>query len=242
MKSTFLPDVVRPSVAVDVVILTLLPGEASTSSGRELHVLLVERGVDPFRGALALPGGFLHVGAGGVGGEHLDDAAARELVEETGLSRAQVLLEQVGAFGAPGRDPRGRVITVAYFALVRPELARYVRAGSDAAGAHWLPVTSLGVTPLAFDHKRIIEATLTQMRTEVDRGPLALHLAPKTFTVAELRAVHEALHGRKLDAGNFRRRFARLVESGVVVAASGKRITGRKHAALWQASGGRGSS
>lgn len=231
MRPELLPDVLRPSVTVDMVILTLLP------AGRdgELQVLLVERGAPPFERTLALPGGFVQVGAGGRGGEHLDDAAARELVEETGLSRAQVLLDQVGAFGAPGRDPRGRVITVAYFALVRPELAPFVRAGSDARAARWVPVRSVAGEKLAFDHARILDATLARMRRDVDRGPLALHLAPETFSIAELRAVHEALHGRPLDPGNFRRRFLRLVDDGVVVPAPGKRVTGKKQAGLWRA-------
>jgi 8-oxo-dGTP diphosphatase len=224
VQHEFLSHRPRPSVTVDTVVLTLLEGK--------LQVLLVVRGAPPFQGASALPGGFVVVGSGGKGGESLDDAAARELVEETGLSRAQVLLDQVGAFGTPGRDPRGRVITVAYFALVRPELAGFVRAGSDAAAAAWAPVSAL--PPLAFDHARIIDATLARMRRDIDRGPLALHLAPATFTITELRAVHEALHGRALDAGNFRRRFLKLVESGVVEPASGKRVTAKKPARVWR--------
>jgi 8-oxo-dGTP diphosphatase len=221
----FLPGFARPSVTVDVVVLTLID--------RVLHVLVVERGVAPYRGKLALPGGFVQVGRGGRGGESLDDAAARELVEETGLSRAQVLLDQVGAFGKPGRDPRGRVVTVAYTALVRPELARFVRAGSDAAAARWLRVDH--ARDLAFDHDVILAATLERMRRDIDRGPLALHLAPETFTIAELRAVHEALHGKALDAGNFRRRFLRLVERGDVEPAAGKRVTSKKPARVWRA-------
>ena len=220
----FLPHVVRPSVTVDIAVLTLIDGA--------LHVLLVERGGRPFIGQLALPGGFVHVDAGGKGGEPLDDAAARELVEETGLSRAQVLLDQVGAFGTPGRDPRGRVVTVAYFALVRPELAAFVRAGSDARAARWVRVDE--ARDLAFDHDRILATTLARMRADVDRGALALHLAPTTFTIAELREVHEALHGRALDAGNFRRRFLRLVEQGHVEPAAGKRVTSRKPAKVWR--------
>ncbi len=215
----------RASVTADIVVFTLIDGA--------LHVLLVVRGGPPFAGTHALPGGFLQVGAGGKGGEPLDDAAARELVEETGLSRAQVLLEQLGAFGTPGRDPRGRVITVAYFALVRPELAGFVKAGSDAAAAGWFPAAAL--PPLAFDHAAIVDAALARMRRDVDRGPLALHLAPQTFTIAELRAVHEALHGRALDPGNFRRRFLKLVDDGVVVPAPGKRVTTKKPARVWRA-------
>ena len=222
-EPAFLPHVARPAVTVDVVVLTLMQGA--------LHVLVVERGRDPFKGALALPGGFLRVDKGGKGGEPLDEAAARELVEETGLSRAQVLLAQVGAFGRPGRDPRGRVITVAYFALVRPEVAPFVRAGSDASAARWVPARA---ARLAFDHDVILAATLERMKRDVDRGT-ALHLAPATFTIPELRAVHEALHGAALDPGNFRRRFLKLVERGVIEAAPGKRVTSRKPARVWRA-------
>lgn len=223
----FLPQVTRPSVTVDMVILTILDGA--------LSVLLVERGGAPFQGELALPGGFVHVGPGGKGGESLDDAAARELVEETGLSRAQVLLKQIGAFGKPGRDPRGRVITVAYSALVRPEVASFVRAGSDAAAARWLSVTKAKAKGLAFDHDLILQATLQHMRNDVERTATALHLAPETFSIGELRAVFEALLGRTLDAGNFRRRFLRLVEDGVVAKAPGSRVTARKRAQVFRA-------
>lgn len=220
-----LPHVARPSVTVDMVILTILDGA--------LSMLVVERGGDPYKGKLALPGGFVHVGEGGRGGESLDDAAARELVEETGLSRAQVLLTQTGAFGTPGRDPRGRVITVAYTALVRPEIAAFVRAGSDAAAARWVHVTK--ARGLAFDHDAIVRVTLERVRADIERTSTALHLAPETFSVAELRAVFEALLGRALDAGNFRRRFLRFVEDGVVVKAVGTRVTSRKRAQVFRA-------
>src|SRR5262249_33499538 len=106
------------------------------------------------------------------------------------------------------------------------------KAGSDAAAAGWFPTSKL--PSLAFDHRAIIDATLERMRRDVDRGPLALHLAPETFTIAELRRVHEALHGHVLDAGNFRRRFLRLVESGAVESAAGKRVTTRKPAKVWR--------
>jgi 8-oxo-dGTP diphosphatase len=215
---------VRPSVTVDMVILTILEGS--------LHVLVVERGREPFPGALALPGGFVHIDDGGRGGESLDQAAARELLEETGLSRAQVSLTQVGACGRPGRDPRGRVITVAYRALVRPEIAPFVKAGSDAAAARWSRVSTL--PHLAFDHDAIVAATLRGVRHDVDRTGIALHLAPEVFSVAELRTVFQALNDRAIDAGNFRRRFLRLVEDGVIERAKGTRVTGRKRAQVFR--------
>lgn len=227
MPYPFLPDVARPAVTVDMLVFTLLEGA--------LSLLLVERGLPPFLGRLALPGGFLHVGAGGRGGEDLDEAAARELREETGLERAHVTLGQLGAFGAPGRDPRGRTITVAYFALVRPEAARAVRAGSDAASARWLKVDDLDLNALAFDHGRIVTAALERLRHDVDREGAALALVPATFTGRELREVHEAIHGRRLDAANFNRHLRRLIEEERIHPAPGKRATGKRPAQLFRA-------
>jgi 8-oxo-dGTP diphosphatase len=226
MTSEFLPHIARPSVTVDIVVFTLLDGA--------LNILLIERDRDPFKGQLALPGGFVHIGTGGKGGEPLDDAAARELVEETGLSRAQVALDQLGAFGKPGRDPRGRTITIAYFALVRPEVAKFTKAGSDARAAKWIAVNAF--PKLAFDHNDIVDAALARMRRDVDRGTLALDLVPATFTIAELRAVHEALHSKSLDPANFRRRFQKLLEDGVVKSAPGKRVTARRPAQVFRVS------
>jgi 8-oxo-dGTP diphosphatase len=222
----FLPHVARPAVTVDIVVLTVLDGV--------LHVLLIERGGPPFLGQRALPGGFVRVEEGGVGGESLDDAAARELHEETGLAPSRVLLEQVGVCGRPGRDPRGRTITVAFMALVPPTLAAFVRAGSDAADARFVPVTA--ATGLAFDHDTIVQAALGALRDDVRRGgPLALALVPDPFTIPELQAVHEVLLGTTLHDGPFRRRFDRLLDDGVVVRAPGQRVTGRRPAAVYSA-------
>lgn len=227
MPYAFLPEVARPSVTVDMLVFTLLDGA--------LSLLLVERALPPFEGRMALPGGFLHVGAGGQGGEGLDEAAARELLEETGLDRRHVVLGQLGAFGAPGRDPRGRTITVAWFALVRPEAARAVKAGSDAAAAHWARVDALELDALAFDHGRIVRAALARLRHDVDREGAALALVPAHFTASELRAVHEAIHGRKLDGPNFTRHLRRLQDAGFIEAAPGQRATGRRPARLFRA-------
>ena len=227
MPYAFLPEVARPAVTVDMLVFTL--------QDAALALLLVERGLMPYRGRLALPGGFLHVGEAGRGGETLDDAAARELVEETGLGAAQVTLGQLGAFGAPGRDPRGRTITVAYFALVRPEAASAVRAGSDAAAARWLRVSDLDLDALAFDHGRIIAAALTRLRRDVDRAGAALALVPETFTGRELREVHEAIHGQRLDAANFNRHLRRLIEDGGIAPVAGRRATGKRPARLYRA-------
>lgn len=215
----------RPAVTVDIVVVTIIDGA--------LQVLLIERGGPPFLGQRALPGGFVRVGAGGVGGESLDEAAARELHEETGLAPSRVVLEQVGVFGRPGRDPRGRTITVAYAALVRPELAAFVKAGSDAAAAAFVPVGE--AVGLAFDHDGIVAAAVTTLRDDVRRGgAVAFALVPDPFTIPELKAVHEILLGAALHDGPFRRRFDRLVDDGRVALAPGHRVTTKRPAAVYR--------
>ncbi len=217
----------RPSVTVDLVVFTVLD--------TDLKVLLVRRGQPPFTGAWALPGGFVHVSDGPDQGEGLDDAAHRELEEETGLQRGTVFLEQLHTFGTPGRDPRGRVITVAYFALVPPDRAPLVQAGSDAAHAAWCSVThEVPDGSLAFDHDAILALAVERLRASVDEAPIAFELVPPTFTVAELRSVHEALKGATYDAGNFRRRFRRMLTDGVLALAPGKRHTGTKPARVYR--------
>jgi 8-oxo-dGTP diphosphatase len=207
-----------------MVVVTVIDGA--------LHVLLVKRGRAPFLGALALPGGFVRVDEGGVGGESLDDAAARELHEETGLAADAVVLRQVGTFGTPGRDPRGRTITVAYAALVRPELAAFVRAGSDADDAIFVNVAD--ARGLAFDHDDIVAAAIASIRADVRRGDdVAFALSPEPFTINELKHTHELLFGGSIHDGVFRRRFDRLVADGVVAVAPGKRVTGKRPAAVY---------
>ncbi len=220
-------DYPRPSVTVDLVVLSVVDGE--------LRVLLVRRAGHPFKGAWALPGGFVRVGdAHRDQGEGLEDAAARELEEETGLRAEDVYLEQLGAFGQPGRDPRMRVITVAYYALVRPDLVPLVRAGGDAAAANWVTVGKLRRADLAFDHHAILQAALARLAERIDTTAVAASLVPATFTVAELRHVHGIVRGEAQDAGNFRRRFTRMLEDRVVEQAPGKRITASKPATLYR--------
>jgi 8-oxo-dGTP diphosphatase len=180
------------SVTVDLVVLTIRrPGPAAA-----LHGLLVRRGIPPFRGRWALPGGFV------LPDEDLADAAVRELTEETGVPAAAGHLEQLATYGSPRRDPRGRVVSVAYLALL-PDLPAPV-AGSDAAAAAWHAVTDL--PRLAFDHNRIMVDGVERARAKLEYTPLAAAFCPPEFTVAQLRAVYEAVWGRPLDPRNFHRK------------------------------------
>lgn len=184
-----LPPRARVAVTVDVVVFTLRDGA--------LHALLVRRGVAPFRGRWALPGGFI------LEGEPLEAAALRELREETGVEEAY--LEQLYTFGDPGRDPRGRVVTVAYYALVSSD-ALTLAAGSDAEEARWWRVDGLP-RELAFDHDRVLDMALQRLRGKLEYTTVGFELLPPTFTLAELQTVYEAILARPLDKRNFRRKL-----------------------------------
>ena len=188
------------AVTVDVVILTMSDGE--------LHVLLVRRGQAPFEGMWAIPGGFKHPT------ETLDEAATRELSEETSVQAAS-LLTQFGSYGDPGRDPRMNVVTVAYLAVMRDVGA--VAAGTDAAEATLIPVSKVlgGSVPLAFDHDRILRDAIDRVRVELEVSGVATAFVGPTFTLAELRAVYEAVWGVHLDGANFRRSV--VAEDGWVI-------------------------
>jgi len=181
------------AVTVDVVILTMSEGN--------LHILLVRRGEAPFADMWAIPGGFKRPT------ETLDDAAKRELAEETGVDAAS-LLTQFGAYGDPGRDPRMNVVTVGYVAVLRDVGA--VVAGTDAADAALVPVSAIlnGTIELAFDHVRIARDAVERVRVELEVTGIAAAFVGPTFTLAELRAVYEAVWGVQLDAANFRRSVA----------------------------------
>ncbi|MEU4332950.1 NUDIX domain-containing protein [Nonomuraea dietziae] len=182
-------------VTVDLVILTIRDGE--------LNVLLVERGNQPYRGQQALPGGYLRPG------ETLEHAAWRELKEETNLDAARLHLEQLRAYSEPDRDPRGRVITVAFLAL-GAGLPTPV-AGTDAADAVWAPVPSILSDPgsLAFDHLTILHDALERARSQLEYTTVATAFCPEPFTVSDLRRVYETVWGLKLDPSNFRRKVTR---------------------------------
>lgn len=222
-------DFARPSVTVDLVICTV--------TEKELRVLLVQRGEHPFKGRWALPGGFVRVKDGKDQGEDVDAAAVRELEEETGLASGdagRIFLDQVRTFGRPGRDPRMRVISVAYYALVRPTLVPLIRAGGDVAHAKWFALSEVKEDLLAFDHREILDAALDRARADLDRTGIAFELVPETFTIQELRTVHEAIRGETLDPGNFRKKFLRMIEDGLIDEAKGKRATVSKPASIYR--------
>jgi 8-oxo-dGTP diphosphatase len=220
-------DYPRPSVAVDLVIFTIIDAQ--------LRVLLVRRQEHPFKGSWALPGGFVRVGESAKDqGEDLDDAARRELQEETGLDPNRVHIEQLFTFGKAGRDPRMRVISVAYFALVRPDLAPFVKAGGDVSHADWVPVEQLKKVELAFDHRDVVETALARVRGKLEYSGIAFDLVPLTFTIPELRHVYSIVLAKEMDPGNFRRKFNRMVDDGLIELAPGKRITASKPATVYR--------
>lgn len=181
-------------LTVDLVILTL---RAST-----LHILLIERGIDPHRGEWALPGGFI-----ADSGEDILHAARRELREEANLDATGLHLEQLGAYGRPERDPRGRIVSVAYLAIA-PGLPE-PEAGTDASAASWRPVEefSSGRGRLAFDHGQILRDGLERARSKLEHTALATAFCDDTFTIAELQRVYEAVWGFELDPRNFYRKI-----------------------------------
>ena len=189
-----LEDYPRPSVTVDVIIFTL--------RDNDLQVLLVKRKHPPFEGMWAIPGGFVGID------ESLEEAALRELEEETGVR--DVYLEQLYTFGDPDRDPRGRVITVAYFAVVPADAIR-PRAGDDASEARWWSIYDL--PPLAFDHADILAYALQRLRYKLEYTAVGFELLPETFTLSELQAAYEVVLGEKLDKRNFRRK---ILSAGVI--------------------------
>jgi 8-oxo-dGTP diphosphatase len=161
---------------------------------------LVTRGGEPFKGQLALPGGFVHLD------EDLDTAAERELVEETGISGRRLRIEQLATYGQPERDPRGRTVSVAYLAVI-PDLPHPV-AGDDAADAHWRPVSWLLARRdrLAFDHRTIVRDGVERARAKLEYSAIGTSFCPTRFTIAELRRVYEVVWGVTLDPGNFHRK------------------------------------
>ncbi len=206
MKSLDAP---QAAVAVDLVVLTIRE--------RELHVLVVERANPPYRGRSALPGGFVE------NDEDLDAAASRELAEETGLDSSLLAIEQLRSYGAPGRDPRGRVVSVCYVALM-PDLPLPV-AGGDAEAARWNPVDELLASPdrLAFDHHKLLADAVEHARSRLSYTTLATTFCAPEFTIAQLRDVYEIVWGTRLDPSNFHRK---VTSSTDFVVPTGTRAVG----------------
>ena len=207
----------RPAVTVDVVMFSMLEND--------LAVLLIRRKSAPFKGAWALPGGFVDEN------EALEKAAARELEEETSVRG--VGIEQLGAFGEPGRDPRGHTVSIAYLTFV-VAASHPVKAGDDASDVAWIPLEQLpvgkpaakGMGRLAFDHARILEIARARLQEKLHdpSRPSTFDLVPSRFTLTELQRVYEAVLGRALDKRNFR---ARLHARELVEPVASKQRTGR---------------
>ena len=209
----------RPSVTVDVVIFTILDGA--------LKVLLIKRKHWPYEGMWAVPGGFVDMD------ESLQAAAYRELCEETSLGGEEVYLEQLYTFGDPGRDPRTRVVSVAYFALVGADKLHLaggrLRAADDAADVGWFSVYN--PPPLAFDHAQILNYAITRLRYKLQYTAVGFQLLPERFTLRELQTAYEIVLGEKLDKGNFR---SKLRKSRAVEPAGGYQQTGGRPARLYR--------
>ncbi len=174
----------RPSVAVDIVVFTI--------KDDDLKVLLIKRGVEPFKGMWALPGGFIRMN------ETLEESALRELEEETGVR--DVYLEQLYTFGDPKRDPRTRVISVTYMAIVDSSKIK-LKATTDAKEAKWFSVYKL--PKLAFDHKKIIKYALQRLRYKLEYTTAGMKFLPEEFTLPDIKRVYEIVFNRKLDKRNF---------------------------------------
>lgn len=178
----------HPAVTADVAVFTV--------RNDELQVLLIKRALKPFQGEWALPGGFVGPEEG------LQAAAARELQEESGVSG--VYLEQLFTFGEPDRDPRERVITVAYYALIPSDTVE-LKAASDAEGVAWFSVDKS--PELAFDHDEILEMALDRLKAKLEYSTIALQLMPEAFTLTELQHVYELIAREAIDKRNFRKRI-----------------------------------
>ena len=214
------------AVTVDVALFTIRQGA--------LEVLLVERGGAPYRGAWALPGGFVRAD------ENIEEAAARELAEETGLAGGAWRLEQLAAYGAPDRDPRMRVVTVAWWAVCAGLPS--VEGGGDAAAAGLMPVERIecGAVCLAFDHERIVRDAVERIRSGLEHTALAAEFCPPAFTIRQLRQVYEAVWDVPLDPGNFQRHvrqsgaFERQTTPPLQAAGRGVQTGRGRPASLWK--------
>lgn len=181
----------KPSVTVDIIVFTI--------KDDELQVLLIKRGIEPFKEKWALPGGFVRID------ESLEDATKRELKEETGVEN--VYLEQLYTFGDPKRDPRGRVITVAYMALVNSDNLD-IHASTDVSEVRWFPIKKL--PSLAFDHKKILDYSLRRLRWKFEYTTVAFSLLQNKFTLAQLKNIYDLVFDKNFDKRNFAKKIIAL--------------------------------
>lgn len=188
-----LEDYPKPSVTTDMTIFTI--------KDNELKVLLIQRAIEPFKESWALPGGFIKED------ESLEQTAQRELQEETGVKTGY--LEQLYTFGDPKRDPRGRVITTAYFALINQEESKpKLNPTTDAKNAQWFSINNL--PELAFDHKKILEYAMKRLKWKFEYTTIAFTLLPKRFTLTHLQEIYEIIFDKKFDKRNFRKKLLTL--------------------------------
>lgn len=204
----------RIDITVDAVVFGYKPDEG-------ISVLLIKRKKDPFKGQWAIPGGFVEAD------ESLEHAVSRELKEETGIEVNY--LEQLYTFGEPKRDPRKRIVSVAYYALVNPDIYE-VHAADDADGAEWFNIAKL--PKLAFDHKHILEMAIFRLRNKISYEPVGFELLDKQFPFSELHKLYETLYGKEIDLRNFRKKFLGL---GILKELKGKNSGGKgRPAPLYQ--------
>ena len=217
----------KPSVGVELVIFTVIDAD--------LKVLLIKRPEHPFKGVWSLPGGLVRVSNSGDQGENIDDTAHRVLYETTGITHGNGKIEQLCTFGKAGRDPRSRLISIAWTALISPDQIQR-DANKHDENIQWFSANEEAPwMRLSFDHAEILDTAVHRIRGQLDTTNIAFQLVPATFTVAELRDTHEAIKSRRYDARNFRRRFQRMVDEGVVIESPGKRHRGKaRPAKVWR--------
>lgn len=186
-----LNDYPQPSVTVDLVVFTI--------KDKSLKVLLIKRNIEPFKGKWALPGGFVQID------ESLEEAAKRELKEETGIE--DVYLEQLYTFGEPKRDPRGRVITITYVALINSENLK-LKADTDSSDAQWFSVKK--IPELSFDHAKILEYSFKRLKWKFEYTTVAFSLLPKKFAISDIQRIYEIVFDKKFDKRNFAKKILYL--------------------------------
>ena len=208
---------------VELVVLTVIDAE--------LKVMLVKRTAPPFEGTWALPGDFVQTDSTKTQGEDLQTTTLRTLLDHTGLDPATCFLQQIRTFGRAGRDPRMRVISVASCVLIPPEKIR-VPAVEEAESFRWFSTSEeVPWIRMAFDHAEILQMGIEHTQQQLDTGYLAFYLLPQSFTVSELKSVYEAVKSKRYDPRNFRRRFQRMLNNGLVEELPGKRHLGKSRPA-----------